>query len=463
MAMEKHFHVLVNKDRLSAKIELIEKSEEGISLSYDEIVDFLKNENIVFGIKEEIIREISIRPLSVSYPVIIAEGYPPKDGIDAYLLDEVQNEKHEKREKFNFRNVIQIPSVKAGQILATIIPPTPGTTGTDVTGRMIPAKNGKPLKVRPGKNVMLNGSKLYSTADGQLSLTNKMISVNPIFEVNGDLDLKTGNIDFIGNVVIRGNVPSGYEVKAGGDIKVFGLVEAASIYAEGNIVISGGVSGGHKGIVSARGNIQAAYLNQADVQADQDIFVENSILHSNVQAGGSVYCKKALIIGGFLSVGRDLHMKEVGNRLFTKTDIRAGADTQLIEKENELNKEKKELNDNLQKLVNIEHKLLQIGKLKGSLSEEQKAIILKQRATKDQIIQQLKEIDEEIEKLETEMNEKHDSSIYIYENIYPNTTLHFGKYAMQIQKKQSNIRYYFSNGEIVSEPCISSSKLLQSI
>lgn len=460
--MAKLFRVLIEKNRLSAKIELIEKSEEDLSLTYEELIRFLNEEKIIFGIKEDVVKEISTQPLSFSYPIIVAEGFPPKEGVDAYLLDEVQSEKREKREKFNFRNVIQIPSVKAGQTLATIIPPTPGTTGTDVTGRMIPAKNGKPLKIRPGKNVILNGSTFYSTSDGQLSLTDKMISVNPVYEVNGDLDLKTGNIDFIGNVVIRGNVPSGYEVKAGGDIKIFGLVEAAAIYAEGNIVISGGVSGSHKGSLIANGNIQAAYLNQADVQAEQDVFVENSILHSKIQAGGSLYCRKALIIGGVLSVGRDLHIKEVGNRLFTKTDIRAGADLQLVEKENELHKEKKELNENLKKLVNIEQKLLQIGKIKGALSEDHKAIILKQRVTKDHINQRLKEIDEEIERLAIEMNEKHDSSIYIYENVFPNTTLHFGKYAMQIQKKHTNCRYYFSNGEIVSESCISNKLLLQS-
>ncbi|WP_102271434.1 DUF342 domain-containing protein [Cytobacillus massiliigabonensis] len=460
--MEKHFRVLIEKNRLSAKIELIEKSEGDLLLTYEELIHFLNKEKIVFGIKEDAVREISIRPLSISYPIIIAEGIPPKEGMDAYLLDEVQSEKCEKREKFNFRNVINIPSVKAGQTLATVIPPTPGSTGTDVTGRIIPAKNGKPLIIRPGKNVILNGSKFYSTSDGQISVTNKMISVNPVFEVNGDLDLKTGNIDFIGNVVIKGNVPSGYEVKAGGDVKIFGLVEAATIFAEGNIVISGGVSGSHKGCLIANGNIQAAYLNQANVQAEQDVFVENSILHSDVQAGGSLFCRKALVIGGILSVGKDLHVKEVGNKLFTKTEVRAGADYKLAEKENDLVKEKNELNENLKKLVNIEQKLLQIGKVKGFLSEEQKAIIFKQRVTKEHIVQQLKDLDEEIDRLEIEMNEKYDSSVYIYENIFPNTTLHFGKYAIQIQKKYSNCRYYFSNGEIVSESCISNSLLLQS-
>ncbi|MFE8695158.1 DUF342 domain-containing protein [Cytobacillus sp. FJAT-53684] len=460
--MDKHFRVLLEKNRLSAKLELIENSGDGFSFSYEEISDFLKKEKITFGIKEEVLEGLCNHSISISEPVIIAEGIPSKDGMDAYLLNEVQNKKEEKRKKFNFRNVIQIPSVKAGQILASIIPPTPGTSGTDVTGRMLPAKNGKPLTIRPGKNVILNGTKFYSTSDGQLSLTNKAISVNPVYEVTGDLDLKTGNIDFIGNVIIRGNIPSGYEVKAGGDIKIFGLVEGANVHAEGNIIISGGVSGGHKGSITAIGNIQAAYLNQANVQAGQDLMVENSILHSHVQAGGSIFCEKALIIGGSISAGKDLRIKEVGNRLFTKTVLQAGEDAELIAREQKLQKEKKELNNNCQKLELVEQKLLQIGKTRGTLSEEQKAFILKQQATKNQLLKQLKDIDDELEK-QLEIGGKEDSYIYIYGSVYPNTTLQFGKYAIQIQNKHSNIRYYISSGEIVSDSPASNNLTFQSI
>ncbi|UTW69218.1 DUF342 domain-containing protein [Anaerobacillus sp. HL2] len=51
--------------------------------------------------------------------------------------------------------------------------------------------------------------KAFATIDGQMSVESKaVIHVYPIFEVNGDLDLKVGNISFIGSVNIRGNVPA---------------------------------------------------------------------------------------------------------------------------------------------------------------------------------------------------------------------------------------------------------------
>ncbi|MFO1445933.1 DUF342 domain-containing protein [Bacillus sp. Bva_UNVM-123] len=450
--MEEHFRISISQDRLSAKIDLIKKIEPEFSFTVNELNEFLKKEKITFGLKENRLAEICENPNSNAYPVIIAEGSAVKNGVDAYLVNEVRFDKTEKREKFNFRNVLKIPSVKSGQLLASIIPPTPGTDGTDVTGRKIPAKNGKQLKIRPGKNVIVNGENFYSTSDGQLSVTNKMVSVNPVFEVNGDIDLKTGNIDFIGNVEIRGNVPSGYEIKAGGDIKIFGLVESATIHADGNIVISGGVTGGNKGSVTAGGNIQATYLNQAIVRAGQDIIVASSILHSKVEAGGSIYCNNALVIGGVLLANGNLHIKDVGNHLFTKTELKAGSDTTLTEKEHELKKQKAILSDNVSKLTGIEQKILQIGKSTGKLTEEQRTLILKQQKTKRHLLEQIQDIEDELEEIEAEVNEKQDTSIYIYNIIYPNSSIQYGKYTRQIQKEFSNVRFYFSNGEILFSP-----------
>lgn len=452
--MEKHYRVFVAKDRLTAKIDTISGLENDFSIRKNDIERFLENEKISYGINKEVIQILCEEPNSINYPTIIAEGIPPKNGTDAYLLSEVQNEKNEVREKFNFRKVLQIPSVSIGQPLASIIPPTPGTDGMDVFGKRIPAKIGKPLNIKPGKNVILNNSRFYSTSDGQLTLTNTMISVNPVFEVNGDLDLKTGNIDFIGNVVIRGNVPSGYEIKAGGDVRIFGLVEAADIRSEGSIIISGGVTGGNKGVIYAAGNVQANYLNQANVHAGQDVIIESSILHSKIKADSSILSGRALVIGGLLSAKKEIHVKEVGNHLFTRTDFYALADSSLADKERELKLEKDKLSDNFEKLSNIEQKLLSIVKKTGNLTSEQKVAILKQRTTKQHIADRLANINEELKQIDEARNELLDAQIYIYETVYPNTSMHFGKYAIQLQHKQSAVRFFLHGGEIMSEPIL---------
>ncbi|PWW27344.1 hypothetical protein DFO73_10883 [Cytobacillus oceanisediminis] len=450
--MELQFQILFVRNRLSAMLQPLDCNEIKGTISSGIIKSLLNREKITFGINEEAIKKICQDPLSVQYPILIAEGVPAENGSDAYLLNEVRYEKKTKREKFNFRDVLHIPSVQKGQFLASIIPQTPGTPGKDIFGNSIPAKNGKPLRIKPGKNVILNGEGFYSLIDGQVSFTSNCISVNPVFEVKGDLNLKTGNIDFVGNVLIRGNVPAGYEIKAGGDIIVFGLVEGSILKADGNIIVSGGISGSHRGTVISGGNVQADYLNQAIIKAEQDIVIRKSVLHSRLHAGGAIRCSQAMVIGGELVSGTDIEIKESGNHLFTKTELHAGIDTALAEKEKALMNESLMLHNNHKKLESIEKKLLEMARLTGRLTEEQKSIILNQRTTKAHIQSELKKMTEKLEALEREKEEKMGASVIIHDNVFPNTALHFGKYSKVIHQRNRCVRFYFSKGEIRFDP-----------
>ncbi|MFE8699102.1 FapA family protein [Cytobacillus sp. FJAT-54145] len=450
--MEKPFKVIISKDRLKAEIDLIEKLDERFSISVHELEELIKNEGITLGLNQEIIAEIANNPFSISFPVVIAEGILPKNGDDAYLLIESVKKEDRQKKDINFREVMEIPSVENGQIIATAVPQTYGAPGTDITGKQIQAKNGKPLKVRAGKNVIQNDNKFISTLNGQVSISKTMITVNPVFEVKGDIDLKTGNINFIGNVVIRGNVPTGYEVHAGGDIKIYGLVEGAHITSKGNIVIMGGVTGGNRGKIEAEGSIHAAYLNQANVKAGQDLFVDSSLLHSFIQTGGSIFCKNGHVIGGQISSGKDIHVKNVGNHLFTKTDLFIGFDPILADTEMKLKQEIFSVSENIKKIDEIESKIIEVAKKSGQLSEEHKTLILKQRATKKHFTTQIEDLNETLQELEDEKQERLMASVFIYDTVYPNTTLHFGKYSQNIQRKHTYVRFYFSNSEVAFEP-----------
>ena len=80
------------------------------------------------------------------------------------------------------------------------------------------------------ENVVCNAEMtiMYAAIDGLFTLTGgETINVFPIYEVNGDVDYHTGNIDFVGTVVIRGNVLTGFRIRAAGDIRIVGGVEGA--------------------------------------------------------------------------------------------------------------------------------------------------------------------------------------------------------------------------------------------
>lgn len=447
--MEKQFRVRISKDRLKAELSCDGLLEEEFSISVNELLQFLKEEKVVFGINKELVEKIANNPHQITFPVTIAEGKPPKNGHDAYLVNEIKKE--EKREKFHFRNVIDIPTVHNGQLLATIIPATPGTAGIDVSGNPIRAKDGKPLRVRAGKNVLFHLEQFYATADGQVSMTNRAINVNPVFEVQGDLDMKTGNIDFTGNVVIRGNVPTGYVIKAGGDIKIYGLVEGAFLEAEGSIVVSGGISGEKRGRVIAGSNVQASYINQAYVEAGADVFATASIMHSQVISGGSIKCENGSIIGGEMKARSHIFAKEVGNHLFTKTVLQLGADTSFDEQERKLRAEIKELTDTIKKLSQIEKKFA-LAKKAGKLPQNQLLLLSKQKATMNQLTELLIEKDEDLKEIEEAKKEVSNVSVCVTGIVYPNSHLQFGKYAKVIQKEHQNAKFWYEDGEILFQP-----------
>ncbi|WP_176167313.1 DUF342 domain-containing protein [Mesobacillus jeotgali] len=447
MDLASECRVRISQDGLTAELELDVQVEE-LSISVEKLLKILQKEKIVYGIKMDVLAKISENPDSVQYPVTIAKGTRNVDGEDSYLRNELDQNSLKEQKVFNFRTIMQIPSVSKGQLLATVVPPVKGTPGKNVSGRIIPAKHGRPLRIRAGNNVVYESGQFYALCDGQVSITQKSISVNPVFEVKGDLDLRTGNVDFVGNIAIKGNVPSGYQLIAGGDIIVDGLVEAANIQAGGNIVIKGGVAGAMKGRVAAGGSVFANYLNQANVKAGQDIIVKSSILHSKLTAAGNVDCHTGTIIGGTISAGRNITVKELGNELFTKTELAVGWDPLLEKTEQETLSSIETAKANIRKLTEIEVKLSEIGKRTGTLSSEQKQMIAKQRNTRLKMEQSLSELQADLELLQLEKQDRMHSSLLVYEKVFPNTKVFFGKYAILTNQLYKSVGFYLENSEI---------------
>ena len=96
-----------------------------------------------------------------------------------------------------------------------------------------------------GRNVHMaeDGATLIADINGLVTFIGGKINVEEIFTVPGDVDLKTGNVMFLGTVIVQGNVEDGFSVKASGNIEVRGSVGKCEIIAEGDIIIHQGVAG----------------------------------------------------------------------------------------------------------------------------------------------------------------------------------------------------------------------------
>ena len=86
------------------------------------------------------------------------------------------------------------------------------------------------------------------------------LSVVNVYEVNGNLDMSMGNIDFNGDVNITGSVRSGVTVHAMGSIYVGGFVEGATLIAGKDIVLKDGVNTKNSGKIEAGEIYQADFL-----------------------------------------------------------------------------------------------------------------------------------------------------------------------------------------------------------
>ncbi len=441
--------LLVSNDKMTVHVNLI-KDSTPLQIEQSEVYSLLSKHGITFGIKRDVILQMIANRDDMFFPLLIAEGESPKKGEDGFIkLETVENKQDfQSNEVLNFRNVRQIPSVKAGQLVATIYPSRPGNPGRNVLGHPIAAMNGKPYPMVVGKNIVETNGQLYATMDGQISLSGKKISVLPVFEVNGDVNLKTGNIDFIGNVTIRGNVPSDYVIKAGGDISIYGIVEGAQIEAGGSIYISGGIVGFAKASIRAKGDIIASYMNQCQVHAGKNIEVTGSILHSVCFATGNVHSLTGSIIGGLISAGHHVTAKDVGNASHTKTEIQIGMIDRYTEDEKRIREEMDAIKAQLQKVMLILRTLSEKYKRTSTLSEDEILLLKRDKLTQTELTKKLELLDSELMELSSKQKEVAANSVIATGNLYPNVYIQFGKYKRIINQLFHHVKAQLVNKEI---------------
>lgn len=334
-----------------------------VSVKPDEVVKVLKEKNIIFGLKYNVIEEVCKNSRTV-YSELIAEGIPHENGLDAKIEFNVSKEHRAKPQiledgRVDFKNMGFVEAVKAGDVLAVKTPLTKGKNGTTVTGKAIRAKDGKEVVFKLGKNVKLSsdGLKAISETDGTVVFDNDKISVIQLLEIKGDVGVETGNIEFQGEVVVNGNVTNGYEIKCEGDLVINGVVEGARLSSNGNITISRGVQGHDEANIFCAGQLTSNFLNGATVVCKGDIET-GAIMNSNVKSDGKIVVKgkKGLIVGGEITCKSDIEANVVGSEMGIITSIKLGVDIEVIEELKQLTTEVKELidmHDKLEKSIKI--------------------------------------------------------------------------------------------------------------
>ncbi|TYP59902.1 DUF342 domain-containing protein [Thermosediminibacter litoriperuensis] len=451
---DSQMEIEISKDEMSAVISL-SPPKGGEMLNLEDIIAELNKKGVEYGIDVEKIKEMLDKGIFCSR-IQIAKGLEPKAGKDGEIKYYFEVHKELKPKiaedgKVDFRDLGFITNVTKGQLLAEIIPPEKGLPGKTITGKTIPAIDGKEVKLRTGKNVILSedGSKIFSGIDGHPVIFDGHISVLPIMEIRGDVGPATGNIDFIGSVKIYGNIKSGYKVKAEGDVEVEGYVESAEIISGGKVILKRGIQGMGKGFVKAAQDVVAKYIENSTVEAGQNIIVYEAIMHSYLSAGNRIEVsgKKGQLVGGSAKAGEEINAKIIGSPMATYTEVEVGINPKQKKELQEINENLEYVERNLEKIKKTVEMLEKIHN-KDFLTPDKLHMLEKLRDSETMLRQQKEDLLKEKEKLQFIIKYSVRAKVSAYNAIYPGVNIVIGNASMKLRDKIEHATFYNYEGQI---------------
>ncbi|MDX9800195.1 MAG: FapA family protein [Spirochaetia bacterium] len=420
----------IEENDMKAYITVTPPGQGGSDLGKDTVLSFLKNNMVIYGVDEQKLEDFLDHP-EYGTRFLVAEGSYPVHGNDAKIVYNFNTEAtpsflKEKNGRIDFRDKNLVQNVVEGQVLAEKTPAEKGRKGRTVTGKTLEAKDGADKEILVGNNTVLSrdGLKATSACNGQVLLVNERITVENVYIVEGDVNLSTGNIHFLGTVLVKGNVEDGFSVKATGNIEVLGNVGKCNLDAVGNILVHQGINCRGEGLVKAGKGVVAKFIQNSNVEAGEMIFVSDGIINSYVDSNSRIICKgkRATIVGGKLRATEEISAKTFGSLAVGSTEIEVGFDPKSKERLLELEKAKEPLDKELDE---IDRNLVTLENLKKKLRDkfpEDKQQML------DEITARIEEINAELEAIAAENEEiyKHIHSLKSVGRVSASATVYPG-------------------------------------
>lgn len=440
LAMGKTVAVEISKNKMEAYLSLTPMAD-GPPVTRQEIETALQQQNVIYGIRDDVI-EMALEWQRTSQPLTVAKGAEPIQGQDAKIEYKFRTGALTNRPtqlsdgRVDFYNLNLIDNVDEGEVLAIKKPATTGMPGYTVTGEEIPAKPGKDIQFKIGKNVQSKtGSEanipeaemvVIATASGYVTHAGNKISVSTVYEVRGDVDLTTGNIEFNGTVVIKGSIREGFRVTANGDVVVMGTISDGVVECPGNVKVQNGIIGRSKTKIKAGQSVYCRFIENSAIEAGEDVIVGESIMHSRVNARRSVIVGgKGSIIGGVTRAGEEINCKIAGSPLATATELEAGINPELRLELAQLLKEKEAKETDYDKAVKA-IALLKRMQTEQEMHPDKKALLVQVVKVQVQLGKQLESINESIKTIEEQIKQSERGRITAQGSIYPGVKVTIG-------------------------------------
>ncbi len=383
--------VAISDDKMTASILVKEGKHDGITV--EAIKRVLSENKITSGINEDHIIRNKLKNLTdKSGSFEVAKGTPVEPGtpdtityhfeINPFRIGTIKEDG-----TMDWKERGRIPLVSEGDLIAEIVPGKAGKPGKNVYGRVLSPNPGKKIRLKAGKGVKVSENRLefFAAVKGQPKLiSNQELGVFQTLDINGDVGVKTGHIDFDGHIEVKDSIQKGYTVK-GQSLKVREIL-SESVEIKGDIFASEGMFGA---VVRAGGQVGANHINKTKIIAGQDVVVKKEIVDSHIETSGKCILDGGTILSSTIYAKKGIIAGNIGSEAAKPSTLFVGMDQPVIRTIERLKKNVAQFREEIKKIEieipKLEERSDELNTSLGEIAQVQDKYIVKKNLTAEKV------------------------------------------------------------------------------
>ncbi|MFH1215829.1 MAG: FapA family protein [Pseudomonadota bacterium] len=398
----------------------------------------------------------------------LAETVPPVNGADAVLNLFIDAEKKAGKMRSNgsidLRERNAVVSIPEGNLIGEKNLASKGVDGCTLFGKLIKAKAGtdKPVNIGEGVKVIKKDDRIqyFAARNGNIKFVSNTLTVTDIYEIDGDIDYHTGNIDLKTDILIKGSVLSGFSVKSEGDVAIMGSIEnGATVTAQGNLTVDKGILGENTKVV-VRGNLAAGYIQDAEVIVKGEAVVKSYLFNALVLANGPISVlkgegrKSGSAVGGLICSSRAIRLCVIGSPGNASTIIAVRPDPAVNAQFKALEEEKQACSASIAKISNSlpleSFEPEEIKALLAGLPSPKKEEIVVLLSNLNKLIKRRKTLIGHIDTMRTRIEAAQaNARIQVTERVYPGSEIHIGEKKLAVSAEMGPSLFKLHEQQIV--------------
>ncbi|MDP1699146.1 MAG: FapA family protein [Xanthomonadaceae bacterium] len=447
----------VAADAMAATMDLFPRSASGQAVTAEHALGVLEAHDVVAGVDPDAIQQVldsaAANPEAGAVTLAVAHGKLPTIGRDAQftvlhrgsmvgqVLAHGRIDFHERDYPWNVRGGDSIGHLKEAQ---------PGEDGYTVRGERIAAAPVQSVSLQlDGVHCDTHG-KLAAEYDGALFVDGHHLSVAELLVIAGDVGAQTGNVDSRIPVHVKGHVIAGFQVKSRKDVIVEHNIEDATVRAGGSVLVKEGIRG-HASEVFSPHDVQAGFIENANVFANGDICVRNSVINSTLSANGLIVvggknASRGSLMGGVAHANHRIEVVTLGASTYARTEVAVGMSSETRERLDELQAELAEREVELLSLLQLQERI------RTHPPTDLAEVSTKLEATRANAETRQAELQKARETLLTSLGDIDAVRVVVYRQCHPGVIVHIHEHRHEVTNALGPGQFMLHEGAVVFVP-----------